>query len=226
MEGLDQQQIGQVVRRFYDRVRVDEELGPVFSVVEDWDEHLVRLSEFWSSVTLMTGQYKGNPLAMHLVHIDRFKPEMFERWLTLWRATTDELLSSADASLLQAKAARIAGRFRMAMFTTFDEMSPVSHLRPYRTSCEFTDQSLPPVLHHEHRLDQETWAIVRVRTGEIQYLEGAHSKTLLIEAGTATVVPPDTPHRFEIVGPVALTFEFYDRNPASLVHLNERKIHA
>lgn len=218
MEGLDQQQIGQVVRRFYDRVRVDEELGPVFSVVEDWDEHLVRLSEFWSSVTLMTGQYKGNPLAMHLVHIDRFKPGMFERWLTLWKATTDELLSAADASLLQAKAARIAGRFRMAMFATSERMSPVSHLRPYKISSEFTHQSLPAVLLREHRLDQKTWAVVRVRMGEIQYVEGDHSKTRMIEAGTATVVPPDTPHHLEIVGPVALTFEFYDQNPASLVH--------
>jgi len=218
MAGLDQKKIEQVVRRFYDLVRVDGQLGPVFSVVEDWDEHLARLSEFWSSVTLMTGQYKGNPLAMHLIHMNRFKPEMFERWLTLWKATTSEMLTSEEASLLQAKAARIATRFRMAMFGTRETAPQASDLRPYKTSCEFTHQNLPPVLLRGHRLDQKTWAVVRVSTGDIRYFEGESSNGRLIGAGTAVVVRPDTPHRLEIAGPVALTFEFYDRNPATLVH--------
>lgn len=218
MEDLEPQKIAQVVRRFYDRVRVDDEIGPVFAVVEDWDEHLVRLSEFWSSVALMTGQYKGNPLAMHLVHMNRFKPEMFERWLTLWEATTGELLSAQDASVLQAKAARIASRFRFAMFPTCGNASPVSDLRPYKTSREFTHLSLPCALFRERRLDQKTWLVIRVSLGEIRCFEGDPSNSRLIEAGTATVVHPGTPHRLEIISPVALTFEFYDRNPASLVH--------
>ena len=218
MNNLTQDQIELLVRRFYDRVRVDAELGPVFSVVEDWDEHLVRLSEFWSSVTMMTGQYKGNPLAMHLVHIDRFRPEMFDRWLALWRATTDELLSHQQAAVLQAKAARIAARFRAAMFGAPARLESVSELRPFKTSFRFTEHDLPAVLLREHRLDANTWAIIRVAEGCIRYLAADPPLGRLIAAGTAAVVNPETPHRLAVVGPVALSLEFYDQNPALLVH--------
>lgn len=218
MDGLDQHKIEQVVRRFYERVRIDDELAPVFSIVEDWDEHLVRLGEFWASVVLMTGQYKGNPLAMHLVHADLFRPELFDRWLALWRETTDELLSAQDASVLQAKAARIAKRFRTTMFPGFKENAPSSPIRPFRTSPEFTDENIPAVLLREHRLQQGTWGIVRVHTGEILYFGGETSVGFVTRAGAAVLVHPDKPHRLEVVGPVSLTLEFYDENPASLAH--------
>ena len=218
MEGLDHLKIEQVVRRFYERVRVDDELASVFSVVEDWDEHLVRLSEFWASVTLMTGQYKGNPLAMHLVHVNLFTPEMFDRWLMLWRETTDELLCPRDASTLQAKATRIAMRFRTTMFPEVKAIAPASRMRPFRTSPEFTHENMPAVLLREHRLGQGTWGIIRVHKGEILYFDDDTSAGLSQSAGTVAVVRPDMPHRLEIVGPVSLTLEFYDHNPASLAY--------
>jgi hemoglobin len=41
-------------------VRTDALLGPVFNrAIQDWDAHLDKLPAFWSSVTLMTGRYKG-----------------------------------------------------------------------------------------------------------------------------------------------------------------------
>jgi truncated hemoglobin YjbI/tellurite resistance-related uncharacterized protein len=218
MEGLDHRKIDQLVRRFYDRVRVDKELAPVFSVVGDWNEHLVRLSEFWTSVALMTGQYKGNPLAMHLVHADLFKPEMFDRWLVLWKETTDELLCPQEASMLQAKAARIATRFRTTMFPGSRASAPTFGIRPFKTSPEFTHENIPAVLLREHRLDKGTWGILRVHQGQILYFEDETGAGLSSGAGTAVLVRPDTPHRVEIVGPVSLTLEFYDQNPASLVH--------
>jgi len=218
MDGLDQRKIEQVVRRFYDRVRIDHELAPVFSVVEDWDEHLARISEFWASVVLMTGQYKGNPLAMHLVHADLFRPELFDRWLLLWRETTDELLSAQDASVLQAKAARIATRFQTTMFPGSRANAPSSALRPFKTSPEFTEGNIPAVLLREHRLDHGTWGILRVHAGEILFFGGETSVGHVARAGTPALVRPNKPHRLEIVGPVSLTFEFYDENPASLAH--------
>jgi hemoglobin len=225
MEGLDQRKIEQAVRRFYDRVRVDNELAPVFSVVEDWDEHLIRLSEFWSSIALMTGQYKGNPLAMHLIHLDLFKPEMFERWLALWRETTNELLCPQDASMLQTKAARIATRFRTTMFTESSSPAPPSRIQPFKTSSEFTHENMPAVLLRERRLVQETWVVIRVRKGEVRFFEGDAATGRLLGKGTATLVRPDTPHRLEIAGPVSLILEFYDQDPAWYFTETKGKFH-
>lgn len=95
--------------RFYARVRVDEELGPVFNdAVEDWDRHLATLVDFWSSVMLTTGRYKGDPMRAHMRHGHRIPSEMFGRWLALWNQTTNEMVSPEVAASMQAKAARIA----------------------------------------------------------------------------------------------------------------------
>jgi len=64
---------------------------------------------------LSTGRYKGNPMAMHMLHARRITPEMFDRWLGLWVITTDELLPRHTASALQAKATRIAENIKAAV---------------------------------------------------------------------------------------------------------------
>jgi len=98
-----------LLERFYARVRADAELGPVFNeAVGDWDHHLGTLADFWSSVMLTSGRYKGNPMAVHLRHAARIPSEMFGRWLSIWTETTDEMMSPAVATVMQAKAARIA----------------------------------------------------------------------------------------------------------------------
>lgn len=105
-----------LLTRFYERVRSDPELGPVFNdAVHDWDEHLDRLADFWSSVMLASGRYKGTPVAMHLMHADRIKPGMFGRWLELWDQTTNELLPEDVAKSAQAKARRIAESLHLAI---------------------------------------------------------------------------------------------------------------
>jgi hemoglobin len=115
---IDEAVIPGLLRTFYERVRDDDALGPVFNdAVQNWDEHLQRLGDFWSSVMLASGRYKGNPVAMHLLHADRITPAMFDRWLGLWAATTDEMLPRHVAAAMQAKAARIADTLRSAIPT-------------------------------------------------------------------------------------------------------------
>lgn len=98
-----------LVGRFYAKVRQDPLIGPVFNgAIHDWGEHLDRLHAFWSSVMLASGRYKGRPLPAHIKHGDSIRPESFERWLTLWRETTEEVMPPAAAAALQDKAARIA----------------------------------------------------------------------------------------------------------------------
>ena len=105
-----------LLERFYERARADAELGPVFNdAVGDWSRHLATLGDFWSSVMLTTGRYKGDPMQAHLKHGARISSEMFGRWLELWTQTTDEMMSPDVALAMQAKAARIAQSLDLAL---------------------------------------------------------------------------------------------------------------
>lgn len=98
-----------LVDTFYARVRQDDLIGPVFNgAIDDWPDHLDRLQAFWSSVMLTSGRYKGRPLPAHIKHGDAINSASFERWLGLWRETTDELLDAESAAAMQEKAERIA----------------------------------------------------------------------------------------------------------------------
>jgi len=106
---IEESALAELVDRFYDRVRRDPLIGPVFNdAIGDWPEHLDKLKAFWSSVMLTTGRYKGRPLPAHLKHGDRIGAESFERWLGIWAETTSELFEPASAAALQEKAERIA----------------------------------------------------------------------------------------------------------------------
>ena len=107
--------IAQLVECFYAKARRDPTIGPLFNVaVADWDEHLRRLCDFWSSVMLTTGRYKGNPMAAHLKH--PIEPRFFARWLALWHETTAELFAPPLAARLGEKAERIADSLKLALF--------------------------------------------------------------------------------------------------------------
>ena len=110
----DRDDIVRLVDAFYEKVRRDGVLGPVFNpLVHDWDEHKALLVRFWSSVVLGTREYRGNPMAVHRpLPID---DGHFGRWLGLWRATTQEVLDPAHAELMYGHALRIGASLRYGM---------------------------------------------------------------------------------------------------------------
>lgn len=117
IEPLDDDRLTDLVHAFYARVREDDLIGPLFNAaVDDWDEHLDRLSRFWSSVMLTSGRYKGNPMAAHRKHAGAIAPAMFDRWLALWAEVTSERLPAPAATALQAKAAHIAESLKLGLF--------------------------------------------------------------------------------------------------------------
>lgn len=109
---ITEESIAVLVDTFYTRVRQDERLGPVFERVvgEEWEPHLEKMRAFWSSLTLGSGRYKGNPMMAHLLLMPRVGAEHFERWLALWRATAAELLPQETAVRFVGKAEMIAER--------------------------------------------------------------------------------------------------------------------
>ena len=112
---IDEAGIAALVAGFYGRARQDAMLGPVFdAAVDDWDHHLARLTDLWSSVTLSTGRYKGNPFGAHRPL--SLRPEMFDRWLELWRETARDVFAPPVAEAFIRKAELIAGSLTMGLF--------------------------------------------------------------------------------------------------------------
>lgn len=126
---IEEAELGQLIPLFYQRVREDAELGPVFNdAVHDWPEHLEKLVAFWSSVMLSSGRYKGNPVMAHALHKSRITPEMFERWLALWAVVTSEVMDPDAAAALQMKAERIAESLQLALFFRIDPQTRAGRL--------------------------------------------------------------------------------------------------
>ena len=108
--------IARLVPRFYARVRADEVLGPIFNrAIDDWPHHLAKLEEFWSSVMLTSGRYKGQPMIAHLRHAEHMTQPNFRRWLALWGEVTEDVLGTEAASVFHAKAARIAESLQLGV---------------------------------------------------------------------------------------------------------------
>ena len=94
-------EIETLVNTFYDRVRGDEVLGFIFNEVAqtNWTAHLPKVYAFWETVLFRSGGYTGNPLAAHakLVPLTDMGREQFDRWLTLFRGTVDDLFAGEKA---------------------------------------------------------------------------------------------------------------------------------
>lgn len=112
--GLSPEILRDLVHRFYDRVRSDAVLGPIFAAkITDWGPHLDRMAAFWSSVALMTGQYHGRPVPAHTPL--PINAAHFGRWLALFRATATETCTPVGAAHVIERAERIAHSLHIAV---------------------------------------------------------------------------------------------------------------
>jgi len=121
-------QIEDLVATFYARIRKHPTLGPIFERVigDDWTPHLKTMCDFWSSVMLTTGRYKGRPIPAH-VRINQqaegtpkgtsqhpsIEPKHFAEWLSLFEATAKELFAPDLAASFIEKAKRIAESLKL-----------------------------------------------------------------------------------------------------------------
>ena len=112
--GIDDAMIERLVRTFYGRVQADPLIGPVFAArIEDWEAHMLKLCAFWSSVALMTGRYHGQPMQAHLEL--PVAAEHFDRWISIFETTANELCPPVAATHFIDRARRIADSFELGM---------------------------------------------------------------------------------------------------------------
>jgi hemoglobin len=126
LQRVSERGIERLVDEFYKKVRADPTLAPVFEQAiadGDWGPHLATMRDFWSSVMLMSGRYKGNPVAKHLA-LEGAEPTLFNRWLDLFSQTCRELFADDVATLFVVKAQRIAESLKLALFYRPDRPWP------------------------------------------------------------------------------------------------------
>ena len=111
--GLSESVLTDLVHGFYGKVRVDPVLGPIFAArITDWEPHLEKMVDFWSSVALMTGRYHGAPVPKHAGLPVTWGH--FERWLDLFRETANEICTAEGATHVIERSERIARSLHMA----------------------------------------------------------------------------------------------------------------
>ena len=110
------EQISNLVDRFYGRVRADSRLAPIFEqrVNGKWPAHLAKMKQFWSSVLLRTGEYKGKPVPVH-ARLTEVQTEDFVIWLDLFRATVAETFEPEAQPIVIEAAERIASSLWLAI---------------------------------------------------------------------------------------------------------------
>ena len=120
--------IQRLVDDFYTKIRADPELGPIFAraIPGDWGPHHATMGNFWSSVMLTSGRYKGNPVTVHH-QVDGIKRQLFDRWLALFSETCGDLFDDSLADAIRIKTVRSAESLKLALFYRPD--------RPWQTSA-------------------------------------------------------------------------------------------
>ena len=100
-----------LVDTFYDKVRADELLSPIFNerIGDRWPQHLEKMYSFWQTVLLDERTYYGAPFPPHAqLPVDHTH---FQQWMTLFITTIDELFEGEKAKEAKWRAARMAELF-------------------------------------------------------------------------------------------------------------------
>ncbi|WP_137173954.1 group III truncated hemoglobin [Massilia sp. HP4] len=115
---LDRPALVTLVDAFYDEVRYDALLGPVFAdAIADgaWDHHKQRMVSFWSTAMLGAREFRGNVFGKHQA-MPQLTPEHFARWLALFSARAHALFAHDDAEALLDAARGMARGLQIGLF--------------------------------------------------------------------------------------------------------------
>ncbi len=119
-EKIFEESIKELVDKFYGKVRQDPKLSYLFErkigkTSEEWQPHLQKMYDFWSSVMTSSGKYKGNPMKKHK-DLPVFEEEKFDLWLELFSQTAHEVFCEEIAEEFVEKSRNIAKSLRYGMY--------------------------------------------------------------------------------------------------------------
>jgi hemoglobin len=104
-----------LVDTFYDKVKQDELLAPVFQgkIRGDWGPHLQVMYRFWNAALFNVREYTGNPFMKHAVL--PLKSAHFDQLINLFFKTIDELYAGTIADEAKRRAMIMAHTFYKRM---------------------------------------------------------------------------------------------------------------
>ena len=110
-----------LVVSFYQKVRKDNVLGPIFNqVISDWETHFELLTDFWEAQLFLKRKYHGNPVTAHQEIDDKVNntitSEHFGLWLNLWFETLDELFEGETAWIAKNRAQKMSTMLFIKIF--------------------------------------------------------------------------------------------------------------
>ncbi|MCE3259125.1 MAG: globin [Bacteroidetes bacterium] len=100
-----------MVDTFYQRVRENELLGPIFNerLNNRWPEHLEKMYRFWQTILLDEHTYHGAPFPPHAAMA--LSKAHFETWLNIFVSTVDELFEGEVANEAKHRGTLMAAIF-------------------------------------------------------------------------------------------------------------------
>jgi hemoglobin len=101
-----------LVDSFYEKVRMDELLSPIFNerIQNRWPQHLEKMYSFWQTVLLNEQTYSGSPFPPHAqLPINH---SHFEKWIGLFISTIDELFKGDKSTEAKWRAMKMAEMFQ------------------------------------------------------------------------------------------------------------------
>ncbi len=109
----DKNDIVLLVNNFYKKALSDLKIGYIFTDVVkiNFELHMPKMYDFWSSILLDEISYKGNPILTH-IHLNKkesLSEVHFEVWLSLWESTVNSLFIGPKATEAIQKSKNIAG---------------------------------------------------------------------------------------------------------------------
>jgi hemoglobin len=117
-----------LVRAFYGKALTDPVIGFIFTDVAhlDLEEHVPVITSFWETILLGAGSYVGGAFAPHAALNAKvpLRSGHFERWVTLWCATVDEVFCGPRAEQAKAHGRRVARAFHRRLEGLPDEDGP------------------------------------------------------------------------------------------------------
>lgn len=108
-----------IMKQFYTKLLQDERISYIFTDIAkiNLEEHLPVLADFWEKSMFYTGDYKNNPMRIHL-ELNEKEPltrEHFDIWLGHFYNTIDELHTGENAEMMKTRALSIATIMQIKM---------------------------------------------------------------------------------------------------------------
>ena len=114
---LNRASITILVNDFYTDIRQESLLGPIFNgaIGSNWEPHLTRMVDFWCSVMLASGEFKGNVFGKHM-QIQGVEMAHFRRWFGLFETHVRRLFAPKVADEFMVVAKRIGASLQYGYF--------------------------------------------------------------------------------------------------------------